>query len=95
MSQETLQELNTAINDSESDLKVLKRMRTKLMVNMVNEQLNSARACDRVCCGNLPRKLAFGYWDCSKSPTGSCVYNDTMDRAHDECVFCSEPEARR
>lgn len=94
MSKETLRELDTAIADSETSIKSLRRMRSKLMTAMVNEQLNGAASCDRRCCGNLPRKLAFGYWDCGKSPVGICVYNDVMDRAHDECLFCDEPEQR-
>lgn len=94
MSKETLKEIELAISDSEKELKSLKRMQTKMKVAMITEQLNSAPSCDRRCCGNLPRKLAFGYWDCKKSPVGHCVYNDTMDRAHDECVFCEEPEQR-
>lgn len=94
MSKETLQELDTAINDAEAGTKVLKRMRAKLMTAMVNEQLNNATSAERRCCGNLPRRLAFGYWECPKSPIGICVYNSNMDRAHDECLFCDEPEQR-
>ena len=41
------------------------------------------------------RYLAFGYChNCPKSPTGHCVYNDETDPAHDDCIYCGDPEDR-
>lgn len=34
-------------------------------------------------------------WDCEKSPFGWCAYNHREDRAHDDCVFCHQPEERK
>lgn len=34
------------------------------------------------------------YHVCAKSPTGACVYNKDLDPAHDDCIFCGEPEDR-
>ena len=35
------------------------------------------------------------YWECSKSPVGSCVYNIEEDCYRDNCLFCHEPEERK
>jgi hypothetical protein len=34
-------------------------------------------------------------WPCSTSPTGRCVYDDTNDPAHDQCLYCGDPEERK
>ena len=34
-------------------------------------------------------------WHCDDSPIGWCVYNHFDDPAHDNCVFCGEPEERK
>lgn len=34
-------------------------------------------------------------WRCNDSPIGWCVYNHFDDPAHDNCVFCGEPEERK
>lgn len=36
-----------------------------------------------------------GTWDCPKSPVGFCVYNPSLDRALDNCVFCHRPHDRK
>lgn len=36
-----------------------------------------------------------GEWDCNQSPIGTCVYNHMKDLAHDDCIFCHEPEERK
>ncbi len=35
------------------------------------------------------------YWDCKKSPVELCVYNPSLDRAKDNCIFCGEPNERK
>jgi hypothetical protein len=39
--------------------------------------------------------VSFGYWDCSGSPTGSCIYNITQDPMRDDCIFCGDPSERK
>ena len=34
-------------------------------------------------------------WDCEQSPIGWCVYNEYVDRTHDNCVFCGQAEERK
>lgn len=34
-------------------------------------------------------------WECSTSPVGYCVYDIVEDPAHDDCLFCGEPEERK
>ena len=34
-------------------------------------------------------------WGCPKSPIGLCVYRPFTDRAHDNCIFCHEPQERK
>lgn len=35
------------------------------------------------------------FWDCPDSPVGWCVYNHSTEPAHDNCIFCGEPEERK
>jgi hypothetical protein len=35
------------------------------------------------------------YWECPESPTGHCVYDRYEDPAHDNCIFCGDPEERK
>jgi len=44
--------------------------------------------------GSAYHAIGF-YWDCPKSPFGWCAYHDYDDSAHDNCVFCGEPEERK
>jgi|LWDU01.1.fsa_nt_gi hypothetical protein len=34
-------------------------------------------------------------WVCSTSPTGKCAYDDGSDPAHDQCLYCGDPEERK
>ena len=34
-------------------------------------------------------------WNCDKSPIGLCVYDNLEDKAHDDCVFCHQPQERK
>ena len=34
-------------------------------------------------------------WDCPESPFGYCAYHIFEDRAHDDCIFCHEPQERK
>jgi hypothetical protein len=42
----------------------------------------------------LMEKLKLG-WECATSPTGYCVYNEEIDPASDDCVYCHQPEERK
>ena len=35
------------------------------------------------------------FWDCKKSPINCCMYNHYEDIAHDNCLFCGQPEERK
>ena len=37
--------------------------------------------------------LELGYWECSTSPTGKCVYSNEL--GDDHCLFCGLPEERK
>lgn len=39
--------------------------------------------------------LALGYWECSGSPTGHCIYDTAEDPMKDECLFCGDPSERK
>ena len=47
----------------------------------------------------LPDAIVFlrigTFWDCPKSTIGLCVYEHFEDRAHDDCIFCHDPEERK
>lgn len=34
-------------------------------------------------------------WKCDNSPVGYCVYDIIEDPAHDDCLFCGQPEERK
>lgn len=34
-------------------------------------------------------------WNCEKSPVGWCVYNDDVDRIHDNCIYCGQAHERK
>ena len=87
--------LDSRIQELWKRYRLLKSEKYNLMEVLVTSALNSAASCNRTCCGGMPRRLSYGSWDCEKSPTGSCVYNTDMDPAHDECLFCREPEERK
>lgn len=38
--------------------------------------------------------VCIPFWDCPTSPVGWCVYNERIDPAHDNCIFCNEPLER-
>lgn len=79
-------------------LKELESIRDKLgeILSFVNQRAQAERI-------NLVQKsfaiksihLAFSYCHaCTASPTGGCVYNNFVDPAHDDCIYCGEPEDR-
>jgi hypothetical protein len=39
--------------------------------------------------------ICIPFWDCPESPVGWCVYNNTTDSAHDNCIFCNQPLDRK
>lgn len=34
-------------------------------------------------------------WDCKDSPIGLCLYHNIEDPAHDNCIYCGNPEERK
>lgn len=46
-------------------------------------------------CQQSSNFLVTSYWDCDKSPTGLCVYDELDDPAHDHCIWCGAPEERK
>jgi hypothetical protein len=34
-------------------------------------------------------------WICGSTANSHCVYDDEVDPAHDECVYCGEPQERK
>lgn len=34
-------------------------------------------------------------WPCGNSPWEVCVYDDRKDSAHDNCIYCGNPEERK
>lgn len=36
----------------------------------------------------------IGYWTCSQSPVGFCVYKPVIDKALDDCIYCHHPHDR-
>lgn len=37
----------------------------------------------------------IGSWDCEHSPFGICMYHNFEDPAHDNCIFCHQPNERK
>jgi len=35
------------------------------------------------------------FWGCPSSPFGWCAYHIIEDRAHDNCIYCHEPQERK
>lgn len=35
------------------------------------------------------------FWFCPKSPNHICKYDDKKDPAHDNCIYCGQPEERK
>ena len=90
-----LKALDTRIQELETRARLLKREKSDLMETLVSVAVNSAPSCNRACCGGMPRRFAYSAWECSKSPVDLCVYNHNMGPAHDDCLFCHEPEERK
>lgn len=44
---------------------------------------------------NFSIEHTLGWWDCSDSPIGLCVYNHFKDRVLDGCLFCHQPHERK
>jgi hypothetical protein len=86
--------LDSRIQELEGRAQVLKDQKASLLDAIVSHALNSAPSCDRVCCGNKPRKYAYSTQECGKSPISSCVFNNTMDPTHKECLFCKAVEVK-
>lgn len=42
---------------------------------------------------HYPHQFLHGDWDCSESPTGSCMYTRAI--GYDCCIFCEEPDERK
>ncbi|CAH7393383.1 hypothetical protein VCHA53O466_50060 [Vibrio chagasii] len=42
-----------------------------------------------------PSELHMGIQHCNESPVKICVYNESEDPAHDDCIFCGEPSERK
>jgi len=40
-------------------------------------------------------ELGAYLWECEESPIGTCLYNRFNDKAHDNCIFCDEPNERK
>jgi hypothetical protein len=36
--------------------------------------------------------LILGHIECKESPTGQCVYDNSTDPRHEQCIFCGDPE---
>jgi hypothetical protein len=89
-----LQEMDTRIAQMEMELRLLKSNRRSVAIGMCNDVLNSAAACDRDCCGNVPRTLAITEQKCNKSPIGTCVFNQRRDPNHISCSFCGLSECK-
>jgi hypothetical protein len=45
--------------------------------------------------GNAQWLVVGSTWDCPESPFGLCAYHHIRDRAHDNCIFCHDPEERK
>jgi hypothetical protein len=45
--------------------------------------------------GIIASAIEIGSWICDQSPAGVCVYDDYMDPAHDDCLYCNHPEERK
>lgn len=41
-----------------------------------------------------PEAVHWGAWECSGSPTGSCIYDNHADPGHDDCLICGDPSDR-
>lgn len=39
--------------------------------------------------------LVVGSWACPTSPVETCVYDDEVDSAWDNCIFCGHPDERK
>lgn len=39
--------------------------------------------------------LVVGSWPCSTSPVETCVYDEKVDSAWDNCIFCGYPDERK
>jgi hypothetical protein len=35
------------------------------------------------------------FWFCPSSPNQVCKYNDKLDPAHDNCIYCNKPQERK
>lgn len=91
---ELLSGLNSRIKEIQGRLAKLQSARLELKMEMVTEALEEHGMSPRDCCVDKPPRFYFGNWECEPSPIGTCVYNQVVDRDHDNCLFCHEPEER-
>lgn len=92
----TIENFNAKIEDLESQVSNLQEAKEAFMVALANAELNGADAAHRCRCGDRPRDLIIPEtWECETSPVGVCVYDDTDDPMHDQCLFCGDPEERK
>ena len=42
-----------------------------------------------------PEHIALGWHECSESPTLHCLYDNSEDPSHDECIVCGSPSDRK
>ena len=93
---QTIANFDDRIEALEDRIHTLEEAKQAFMVSIANMELNSADAAHRTCCGSKPRDLVITQtWDCETSPIGYCVYEDTKDPMHDDCLFCHDPEERK
>ena len=52
-------------------------------------------ATDRVRPSRAVTQPREGSWDCDKSPTKKCWYDNREDTMWDQCLFCGEPDERK
>lgn len=72
-------------------------------LEMMEEELKALekdiykKKCDLVfdLTGLQPSEIGWGDWDCDKSPTGKCIYDEIEDSCWDHCVFCGAPDERK
>jgi hypothetical protein len=81
-----LRDLSTVIKDSVDDVILNEIIRRRLSTPAAPEQKT------------IPATLDEDWnikWLCGSSATSQCVYDNETDPAHDECVYCGQPQERK
>ena len=87
-----LRDLSTVIKDAVDDVVLNEIIRRRLSAKPLRGERGTQGG------DKLPATMDEDWnikWICGSTANSHCVYDDETDPAHDECVYCGEPQERK